>query len=113
MLGLNRECHLDLSRVDSNNLTPTSMQLHRYWIRFDLKLSDPHPIGVLPGIGVTAYNEEDALQMIREIVFSRHPLPQVKELIRDIDVSTLDDGHVRPNMANPVVRGVWFPKGYQ
>ena len=113
VLGLNREWHLGSSHVELTDLTLTTMQLHRYWIRFDLKLSDPHPIGVLPGIGVTAYDEEDALRMIRELVFVRHPLPQVKELITDIDVSTLDDRHVRPNMANPVVRGVWFPKGYQ
>ena len=80
---------------------------------FDLKLSDPHPIGVLPGVGVTAYDEEDALRMIRERIFTRHPFPQVKEQIMDVDVSTLDDRHVRPNMGNPMVRGVWFPQGYQ
>lgn len=88
------------------------MQLHRYWLLHDLKLSDPHPIGVLPGIGVTAYDEEDALRLVRERVFATDPFPRIRELIADVDVSTLDDKHVRPNMGNPVVRGIWFPKGY-
>jgi len=89
------------------------MKLHRYWIRLDLTLRDPQPIGVFLGVGVTAFDEEEALRMVREQVFARHPFPAVKEIITDVDISTLDDGHVRPNMGNPVVRGVWFPKGFQ
>jgi len=29
-----------------------------------------------------------------------------------VDVSTLDHGHVLPNMEVVLLRGVWFPKGY-
>ena len=39
-------------------------------------------------------------------------LPTIAVLIEDVDVSTLDAGHVLPNMSPPVRRGVWFPLGY-
>jgi hypothetical protein len=29
-----------------------------------------------------------------------------------VDVSSLDPGHVPPNVGPPHVRGVWFPSGY-
>ncbi len=88
------------------------MILRRYWIKFDLRLEDPHPLGTLPGCGVTAYNYEDALQLIQARVFKNADLPPVSQVIEDVDISTLDPNHVLPNMAVPVRRGVWFPMGY-
>jgi hypothetical protein len=81
--------------------------LHRYWIKLD-------PTG-LPsdlGYGVTAYSEPDALGILRHVVFEDDALPAVVEITPDVDVRTLDQGHVAPNMAPPNWRGVWFPKGY-
>jgi hypothetical protein len=64
------------------------------------------------GCGVTAYDEDDARRLVRERVFAGGVLPPIGKAIEDIDISTLDDEHVRPNMGVPIRRGVWFPKGY-
>jgi hypothetical protein len=44
------------------------MTLQRYWIRFQL---DPSQLGPRPGCGVTAYNYEDALLILRSTDLSR------------------------------------------
>jgi hypothetical protein len=35
-------------------------------------------------------------------------VPQPARVVEDVDVSTLDAGHVLPNMRAPNERGVWF-----
>jgi hypothetical protein len=87
------------------------MQLHRYWLKFDLTIHEPHPIGTLLGCGVTAYFLEDARQLVRELVFGSIPFPSISWRIEDVDVSSLDPGHILPNMGDPSRRGVWFPLG--
>lgn len=87
----------------------------RYWFEFDVTAADFHiiPYGTLIGCGVTAYNYEDALKIIKEKVFNSSELPVIKRMVENVDIRTLDQGHVIPNMLAPVVRGVWFPPGYQ
>lgn len=87
-------------------------RLHRYWIRFRLDIAEPHPPGTLMGVGVTAYDREDALGIVSSTVFSGD-LPEIETLIEDVDLSTLDQDHVTPNSASPLPRGIWFPLGYQ
>jgi hypothetical protein len=48
--------------------------------------------------------------LLRQQVFDGGPLPPTRRVIEDVDVSTLDAGHVRPNMGVPVWRGVWWPR---
>lgn len=84
--------------------------LHRYWFRFEGEPNDLPP-GVGLGCGVTACKFGDALGLLRARVFAG-ALPTVTEVIEDVDVSTLDPGHVLPNMAPPGLRGIWFPLGY-
>lgn len=88
------------------------MNLHRFWFTFSLTLADPHPAGVLLGCGVTAFSKEDAIDLMKERVFTKTPFPAIQNVQEDVDVSTLDAGHVRPNMGNVVKRGIWFPIGY-
>jgi hypothetical protein len=88
------------------------MKLVQYWIEFDLSLNDPHPPGLLAGCGVTAYDYDDALQLIRERIFVTTALPHIKKVVEDIDISTLDANHVLTNMLVPIRRGIWFPAGY-
>lgn len=83
-----------------------------FWIRFDLRLSDNHPVGVLSGVGVTGHDKADALAMVKELIFGGGDLPIVLELEEGVDISGLDQKHVVPNMGNPLKRGVWFPLGY-
>ena len=82
--------------------------LHRYWFRFSGELSR----GLALGCGVTAFDRDDARRVLTERVFRDTPLPDIVEEIEDIDISTLDDRHVRPNMTVPLTRGVWFPLGF-
>jgi hypothetical protein len=85
--------------------------LRRYWFEFRHTIHAPHPLGTLLGCGVTAFSHEDALQLLRERVFVGDPLPPIRRCVEDVDVSTLDPGHVLPNTADPTRRGVWFPLG--
>ena len=88
------------------------MKLRRFWIKFNLRLEDAPPVGVLSGCGVTAYSLEDAYEIIGKQIFAGEALPGIQKEIEDVDVSTLDLRHVRPNMGDPTKRGVWFPLGY-
>lgn len=62
------------------------------------------------GYGVTAWTEEDAVNILQSRVFDSRPLPDYS-VIADVDVSKLDTGHIRPNMESPTWRGIWFPIG--
>ena len=80
----------------------------RYWIEFD-EIAVPYAILTY---GVSAYNYEDALYLIRKKALKNKDLPEVKKVIENIDVSTLDADHVLINMYPPNWRGIWFPLGF-
>lgn len=86
--------------------------MRRYWIEFDLSNYERPPVSIDMGLGVTAQSREDALSLVRDRVFGGRELPPVRQVIDDVDVSTLDPGHVRPNMGAPTWRGIWFPLGF-
>jgi hypothetical protein len=85
--------------------------LTRYWITFT-KTVPRLPPGVQHGCGVTAQSEEEALAMVRKLVFRGGSLPPIEAIMTDIDISQLDPGHVVPNMGFANRRGIWFPLGY-
>ena len=88
------------------------MKLIRYWFEFGLSLEDRHPSGVLLGCGVTAYSYEDAIALLKDRVFTDQPVPKITRIVENIDVSSLDENHVLPNIETPIYRGIWFPLGY-
>jgi hypothetical protein len=52
---------------------------------------------------------EDARRVLEEKVYARErEMTDIIELVSDVDLSTLDDKHVRPNMRPSTYRGVWF-----
>jgi hypothetical protein len=61
------------------------------------------------GCGVTAYDEHDARAMLADKVFPLYGFRDITSVTEDIDIGSLDEGHVRPNMGAPSNRGVWFP----
>lgn len=77
-----------------------NVKLRRFWFRTATGL----------GIGVTAYTEQEATQLARSAAEEHDLNFDVLEIIRDVDIRTLDWGHVIPNMHPPSLRGVWFPK---
>jgi len=59
------------------------------------------------GVGVTAYSVEDARTLIaNELTLSN---ADINGVVEDVDIETLDNGHVIPNMGPPNIRGIWFP----
>ena len=78
--------------------------LTRYWFIFDVEdFVSPR------SAGVTAYNLDDANRLLDERLFKELRRPPIKSVIENIDVSTLDEGHVLPNIGVPTIRGVWYP----
>jgi hypothetical protein len=59
---------------------------------------------------VTAVDRSDAELLVRTAVFGGLALPADVEVIDDVDVRALDQGHLVLNMGDPTVRGVWFPR---
>ena len=85
-----------------------NLLLKRFWIEFDDTAS--LSVGVGYGCGVTAFDLNEALAVLQEQVFIDEPMPEIRKITEDIDVSTLDPNHVLPNIGITVDRGVWFPK---
>jgi len=82
--------------------------LKRYWFEF-VKSGIPLPLGADLGAGVTAFNYEDAINILTTEIFKDIPFPEIKKVIEDVDILTLDAGHVLPNMRPSNLRGVWYP----
>jgi hypothetical protein len=83
--------------------------LHRYWLTFRAAGDDELPPGASMGVGVTAVDLDDAFRLVSRVLFGGADLPEIQAVVTDVDVSTLDAGHVLPNMHVPSERGVWFP----
>jgi hypothetical protein len=73
--------------------------LQRYWFKTKDRF----------GYGVTAYSLDDAKCLVDEVAGSLGVNYEVLDIIEDVDVRTLDQNHVVPNMGAPNFRGVWFP----
>lgn len=86
--------------------------LTRYWFEFDIDNAFDHPPGIGRGCGVSAFSLTDAINIMEQFVFKDSPMPPFKKVVENVDVRTLDQNHVIPNMKPPVYRGVWFPLGY-
>jgi hypothetical protein len=80
----------------SDKITP--MDLTRYWFRTARGY----------GYGVTAYSIADAKELLARD-WPASTRDDILEVVEHIDVRSLDQGHVIPNMGPPSVRGVWFP----
>lgn len=87
------------------------MKLHRFWIEFQDDVEPP--TGCRLGCGVTAFGREDALALVQEYVHEGAPLPGISRIQEDVDISTLDQNHVIPNMGDMTRRGIWFPDAFR
>lgn len=86
-----------------------ALELVRFW--FEFETPEP-PQRWVPRVGVTAWTVDDARLMVSERLLGGRELPHVIALIENVDVSTLDENHVVPNMDPPNERGIWYPRGY-
>lgn len=85
--------------------------MRRFWFTFQIGPKDKYPCGVNYGCGVTAYDREDAENILKEAIFVDMEMLPIERCVEDVDISTLDEGHVIPNMGNIFSRGLWFPLG--
>jgi hypothetical protein len=85
----------------------------RYWFEFMSTQINDLPPGLFRGCGITAHDLADAISILRQKVFQGQEIPKLKDKKENIDIRTLDHGHVVPNMKDPTLRGVWFPLGYE
>jgi hypothetical protein len=77
------------------------VQLRRFWF----------PIPGRLGIGITATSLAEARELAEQTRRTIWPdAAPIDAVVEDVDVSTLDRGHVLPNMRPPVWPGVWFPQ---
>jgi hypothetical protein len=86
--------------------------LTRYWFEFQYNHYSKLPIGLARGCGVTAHNYDDAIFLLEKYVFENRPVAPIKKAIENVDVSTLEAGHVLSNILPASWRGIWYPFGY-
>lgn len=86
--------------------------LKRYWFEFSDCDNVVLPTGISKGCGVTAYDYDDAINILKEFVFKRTSIPTIKKFIENVIIEKLDEDHVLPNMGIVNSRGIWFPLGY-
>jgi len=84
----------------------------RFWFEFEISNAFKYPPGIGIGLGVTALSFNDAVELMDAKVFLKVKRPPFKKVIEDVDIRTLDQGHVIPNMKPVIFRGIWFPLGY-
>ena len=62
------------------------------------------------GIGVTAASELEARGLAEPVRTAYFAETSIVDAIWDVDLSTLDQNHVVPNLGPVVLRGVWYPR---
>lgn len=73
---------------------------------FWIELAEPSPAnGTGIGVGVTAIDIDDAEVLLQE-AFGHCDIASARAINSMDDV---EQNHVRPNMGNFLVRGIWFP----
>ena len=83
--------------------------MRRFWIAIEPL---PYPSGLNLGCGVTAETEEEAAAILLERAAALNDAVSIRSITPDVDVSTLDKGHVVLNIGDIFSKGIWWPKGY-
>jgi hypothetical protein len=83
--------------------------LHRCWLTVSGTNLRP---GSDRGVGVTAFTDQDALNILKETFPTDKYSYTVERIEFDIDLGTLDRNHIIPNMHPSVWRGIWYPMGH-
>jgi hypothetical protein len=85
------------------------IKLRKFWFEFT-RIDEPTPLNL--GCGVTAYTKDDAEMLVKSKIFADHEMPEICNIIDDVEFGQLEQQHVAPNIGNMFIRGVWFPLGY-
>ncbi len=79
-----------------------------YWITI-IKQAEPAMYGLQLGAGVTAISESDARKLFEAAFGTAYQIAQIHPIT---DMREIEQNHVRPNMGNWFMRGIWFPLGF-
>lgn len=91
------------ARCNTLRMADLLAHLHRFCVRFD-----DAPLSLRLGMGITGVDRGDAESLLAaSTLLAGQPLPVIREVV---DVRDLDQSHVVPNMGDPSIRGVWFPR---
>ena len=58
------------------------------------------------GFGVTAFTRSEAERIVADWLGRR---PAIEAVVEDVDIRTLDQNHVVPNMGPCNLPGMWYP----
>ena len=83
------------------------MMMRPYW----LKIENPQPAsGLGLGVGITAYSEDEAKAIFASAFGSDLRLASVQPIAA---LDEIEQNHVSPNMGNFLIRGIWYPQGFE
>ncbi|RWE66754.1 MAG: hypothetical protein E5W01_09310 [Mesorhizobium sp.] len=82
--------------------------LKLFWLDFD----EQHRRNLPMGVGITAQDEKDAVDLARTRLFDAQEFPTSFRIKIIPDLDALEQNHVRPNIGHYLRRGIWFPIGY-
>ncbi|KAA5533741.1 hypothetical protein F0919_14510 [Taibaiella lutea] len=86
----------------------------RYWFEFDFNTYEKKiPPGLCYGCGITARDYNHAISLLKDKIFLDKNMPPISKCIENVDINTLDESKVIPNMTPPIYMGIWFPMRYQ
>jgi hypothetical protein len=92
------------------------MRDRRYW--FEFESSEHLPPNSLDctmpwACGVTALDQQDALDQIREVFAVGLSRNRIKRVVEDVDVTDLaqelSERRIRVDFGSPLTRGIWYP----
>jgi hypothetical protein len=80
-----------------------------YWVEFKKSGLRGLPVGTWLGCGVTAYDKEDAIKLLKQLLFKNWNSVPVLSIKENISINDLDQHDVAPDIGNIQVRGIWYP----
>ncbi len=86
--------------------------LKRYWFEFEFpkpRLSHDAYIPACGGCGITAFDYDDALNIMRLFMLLENETPIFSRIVENVDISTIEDENILFNLGVPIWRGVWYP----
>ena len=69
--------------------------LTRFWFEFEWQEGSSVLTGAPWGVGVTAFDRDDALRLLSVTVSADQDVPPVNGVVEDVDVESLDAGAIR------------------
>ena len=101
-------------------------RLRRFWPEFDLPSSQLSPGSesvvdaggpstwplVRRGVGVTGADVDECFEIVQKKIFGDGVMPGIHKVVEDIDVSTLDENEVLPNIEPPSGAGFGSLRGW-